>query len=152
MRATDPILSDRGATLDWSPDGAEIAFIGDNGRAIRAVNVKADTIRTLIDGEVSDGCAYHLHLCWKKADNLILVNSQSPATSHHQGIFLLNPKTRQVSRVMLHSGDSTFFYAPEASPDGSKFATPQAPGGDRPLRRIYLTTSDVTPQHWPHWP
>jgi dipeptidyl aminopeptidase/acylaminoacyl peptidase len=147
LQATDPIPSDRGATLDWSPDGAEIAFIGDMGRAIRIVNVSAGTVHTLVDGELSDGCANHFNLCWKKADNLILVNSQSAASFYQQGIFHLNPKTRKVGRITLNSEDAAFLIAPVASPDGSRFAAPQYPGGDRPLRRIYLTTPDAAPQY-----
>ena len=105
---TDPMIYDAGATFDWSPDGKEVAFIGGGWRAIRVVNVGYGKVRSLVEGELGDGCACHLSLCWRKSDGLILASSQSPASSHHQGTFLLDPKTGRITRLRGSEGKSEY--------------------------------------------
>jgi len=98
-------MTQKGAALDWSPDGAEIAYIGGRGRAIRVVETGSGKVRTLVEGELGDGCGLHWSLCWRRIDGLILASSQSPDSSRHQGVFLLNPNTRRVTQVMSSGGD-----------------------------------------------
>jgi len=144
LQKTDPVLPDRGATLDWSPDGTEIAFIGDNSRAIRIVGVGTGKVRSLVEGELGDGCGHHLSLCWRRIDGLILANSQSPDSSRQQGVFLLDPKTRRIMQVMSSGGDWAFFAATVSSPDGKKIAALRPPGVDLPPEKIYLAGADGT--------
>jgi DNA-binding beta-propeller fold protein YncE len=124
LEKTDPVLGnyDQGVPLDWSADGRQIAFIGDNHRAIRAVEVKTGEVRTLIQGQFGPGYAHHWGLCWRKSDGAILLNSQAPGSVYYQDIFQVDPETRGVVQVTHEAGSAAHFSAPAASPDGKKIA------------------------------
>jgi serine/threonine protein kinase/Tol biopolymer transport system component len=142
LEETDPMMPDLGATFDWSPDATEIAFIGGEGRAIRIVNLGDGKVRSLVKGELGDGCAHHLSLCWRKNNGLILVSSQSPASSHQQGTFLIDSTTRKITRVMGRKGKSDFLRAPVSSPDGRRIAALLAHPDDLPPKKICLADLD----------
>jgi serine/threonine protein kinase/Tol biopolymer transport system component len=135
---TDPAMDGCPGMFDWSPDGTEIAFIGGDGHAIRIVNVGSGEIRSVVDGELSDGYARHLTVCWRKNDGLILATSQTPASAHHQGTFLVNPNTGWVTRLMRSDGKSDFLASPVSSPDGKRIAAILARPDDLPCKKIYL--------------
>ena len=141
---TDPVTSDYGSPFDWSPNGEEIAFIGDEGRAIRVVNLKTRDVRNLVNGELQDGCSFHRSLCWRRSDGQILVNSQSPTSANHQGIFLLDPKTKRSTRLVMDAGESAHFIAPAVSADGKKIAVLRASNDGRPARDIFVAAGDGT--------
>ena len=58
LKNTDPVTTAAGeghAPLDWSPDGTQIAFVGNNHKSVRTVNVNTGEIRTLVEGAAGAG-------------------------------------------------------------------------------------------------
>ena len=102
LKNTDPLAvwgSPHAAPLDWSPDGSQLVFIGDEHRAIRIVTVSTGEVRTLIDGPIAPGYGHHVNVCWSRSDGSILVASQHPATSDPSDIFRADPATGKAMRV-----------------------------------------------------
>lgn len=145
LKKTDPVIAGRGVILDWAPDGTEIAFIGgDPGQAIRIVDVATGKVRTLVEGELGDGCGFHQTLCWRRIDRQIMVSSQSPDSSWQSGVFLLDPRNGSVRQLISSSGNWDSYVAPMPSPDGKKIAALRPAGEDLPATNVYLADLDGT--------
>jgi Tol biopolymer transport system component len=129
LKNTDVVMPEGGATLDWSSDGTEIAFLADrmarvDDPAIRVVNAQSGKVRTLpMSGDLRDKYKLHLSLSWRRSDGQLLVNSQLPGSSLDQGIYLVDPHSGKTRRIMDESPNIPRFVAPVPSPDGTKIAS-----------------------------
>jgi Tol biopolymer transport system component len=143
---TDPLLSSSSqeTSLDWSPDGAEIAVIGMNKKAVKIVNVASGEVRTVIDGAIPPDYAWLRGLSWRKSDGKILINGQHPASVFQQDIFLLDPKTRDIQQITNSQGGPAHWSAPAASRDGQKLAALRVSNSGPPLSQIFLLNADGT--------
>ena len=132
------MISEIESPFDWSPDGSEIVFIGGNRQAIRVVDVGNGRVRSLVTGELGGGCTDHLTVCWRKSDVLILASSRSPASSHQQGTFLPDPRTKKITQLFSSEGKSEFLVDPVPSPDGKQIAAMLVQPNGLPPRTICL--------------
>jgi len=147
LARTDPAIEGAShASLDWSPDGREIAFVGNENRAIRVVETRTGSVRTLIDGEIAPGYAHHRGVCWKRAGDGILVSSQAPANGYYQDIFLVDPESRPDTpkvQQLTHQRGARMCLATASSPDGKGIAFVRARGGER-FWELIVMNSDGT--------
>jgi Tol biopolymer transport system component len=144
LARTDPAIE--GGSLDWSPDGREIVFVGNEHRAIRVVDISTRAVRTLIDGEIAPGYAHHNGLCWKRTGDGILVESQSPASGHYKDIFLVDAESRPETpkvKQLTHERGARACSTPASSPDGKSIAFLRWRGGET-LRDLVVMASDGT--------
>jgi dipeptidyl aminopeptidase/acylaminoacyl peptidase len=134
LLATDPAVDEpgAGATLDWSPDGTEIVFIGKWFRALRVVNLESGAIRTLFAGEAAPGLAQYASVCWQR-DGPILFTARPTASAHHREIFRIDPKTAKVVQITQDRGSPEHYAAPSMSPDGKRIAVARYASRDPPL-------------------
>jgi Tol biopolymer transport system component len=115
---TDPVmLDDTGPTIDWSPDGHTIAFIGDERRAIRIVDIATGEIKTLLAGEAGRGYGCHIALSWRSADGSLLFISRSPELGTNQDVFQLDPTSGHVVQVTDNWGTPEYSRSVAASRD-----------------------------------
>lgn len=121
LKDTDATMNpsfETGSLIDWSPDGREIAYIAKGGQAIRAVDIKTQQMRTIVDGPVGRGYDYHNGICWRRSDGAILFTSQQAAWGHNQDVFQCDPNTGKVTQITDAWGEDTRYLAPAPSTDG----------------------------------
>jgi serine/threonine protein kinase/Tol biopolymer transport system component/6-phosphogluconolactonase (cycloisomerase 2 family) len=161
---TDPVLGSEGeASIAWSPsprglahfaepleqtvpvplstDGSKIAFIGDDHRAIRVVDTMTGDVRTLLSGAVVERYSHHNGLCWSRADDKILFNSQSPIDGRTQDLFRLNPNSGEVTQLTFEGDRRSYFVSPASSPNGDRIAVIHQQSADPLPRNIFLMES-----------
>jgi len=117
---------------DWSPDGAEIAFMGirNSQSDIYTYNTKADSLRRITNDIFSD-----MQPCWSPdGKSIAFISDRSIHTDiaalpkefaihnseyQHFDIYLINTNSGDISRVTNTDADEK---SPVWSPDGSKIA------------------------------
>ena len=107
-----------GSLIDWSSDGREIAYIAKDGRAIHAVDINTQQIRTIVDGPVGRGYDYHNGICWRNSDGAILFSSQQATWGHNQDVFQCDPNTGNVTQITNAWGEDARYFTPAPSADG----------------------------------
>ncbi len=121
LKSTDPVMVESGETsLDWSPDGREIAFVGGDHRALCAVDVNTDEVRTLVEGAASGKYAHHLSISWNKSSGMVLFDSQSPASGYQHAVFEVDPRTRKIMPLVDEAEQAELIASPAVSPDGKQ--------------------------------
>ena len=177
---TDPVLGSEGeASIDWSRGLAhfaqsseqtvpvplprsKIAFIGDDHRAIRAVDITTGEVQTLLAGAVAERYSHHNGLCWSQADGDILLNCQHPADAGTQDLFRLDPDSGEVLQLTFESDRRSYFVSPASSPDGKQIAVVHHQSAAPLPRNIFLmaasggtlrqlTTDDTLRHQNPRW-
>ncbi|NLY01111.1 MAG: protein kinase [Rhodopirellula sp.] len=119
LEDTDPLM----APVAWSPDGSEVVFIGNGGKAIRAANVETQAIQTLLEEAVGQGYSLVTGLCWRENDGAVLFASQNPIWGNDCDLFELDPRTLKVRQITDEWGKKGSTWSPAASPDGRRIVT-----------------------------
>ena len=127
LQNTDPVLGDNGpyyfsAPLDWSPDGNRIAFVADECRAVRIVDVIGGKVRTVVQGTIEGRYGHHCGVAWRKSGRALFVSSTLPGMVYDHRIFQIDLETNAVSTVCNDEQGTRIHTSPAVSPDDAWIA------------------------------
>lgn len=136
MESTTPPSAISNHCLDWSPDGAQIAFIDADHQKINLVNVQTGATTTLLNGAVEDNYDYHVSVSWNHATDTIVFSTRNSAkVENYHDVFTLNPRDGVVTRLTDHRSTDYYLGTPVVSPDGTTIAA------------VHFLRSDDSPPH-----
>ena len=141
LEKTDPILSESyldGTFLAWSPDGSRIAFIGDERRAVRLVDIKSGDVKTIVQGDIAPNYSNHGGVAWSKADGAIIISSYYSSTGHAHRIFRLDPEQMKPTEICNDEDKAEIRVQPVPAPDGKRIAVLQLTKGKEEPHQILL--------------
>jgi len=144
LKNTDPVDPRRSlGSLDWSPDGTRIVYVGGDNKAIRTVDVNLDEVQTLVDSAAGNGHTHHVSVCWRKNDGIVVFGSQNQESSYDSGFYQVDPKTRKVTPLINEGETPDHGWSPAVSPDGKRMAMVRgAKRADVNVLPIYLADAD----------
>ncbi|HID30963.1 MAG TPA: hypothetical protein EYP19_13315, partial [Desulfobacterales bacterium] len=108
--------------IDWSPDGQQIAFIGQDQKSIRIVDVRDGSTSTILSGPIMGRYNHYAGISWKWDPERIVFGAFPAGNADSEEIFEVNIKSLKVSKVSGDEGQIGHYHMPALAPDKTTIA------------------------------
>jgi Tol biopolymer transport system component len=115
--------------LCWSPDGSQIAFVGNEKNAVRVVDVKSGNVKTVVEDETIPGDSSYESVSWNDADGTLLISSQKSGNGYDHRVFQMNLDQLKTTEVYNDENRADVRAQPVVAPDGKRIAAIVMPKG-----------------------
>ena len=141
LEKTDPMVTEdfhEGDFLSWSPDGKRIAFIGDERRAVRIVDIQTEDVQTILKGEIAPGYSSYGGVSWSSSDGALYISCHKSGNGYAHRFFHMNLEQMKATEVFNDENRTDVRAKPAVAPDGKLIAVLLLPKGKDEPRPILL--------------